>query len=172
MIEELVKPVRAKKAVKPPKEVAVEYGRKDVSSLKNEAILPYSDDSVDEFRITNVIEFLNPVDRIHLVNEIYRTLKSDSKAYISCHYWCASKAFGDLAVQWPPVSESWIFHLNKEWREKNNPYDDSYTCDFDHTWGYGMHHSILSRNQEYQQHAIIFWKEAAQDLMATLIKNR
>jgi hypothetical protein len=29
----------------------------------------------------------------------------------------------------------------------------------------------VSRNQEYQSHALTFWKEAAQDMIATLTKT-
>ena len=58
----------------------------------------------------------------------------------------------------------------KKWREENQG-DTRLTCDFSCTWGYGMHHTLISRNQEYQMQAIQFWKEAAQDLIATFTKN-
>jgi hypothetical protein len=78
----------------------------------------------------------------------------------------------DVRVQFPPVSEGWFATLNKAWREGQNCVDQSgYTCDFDHTLGYGLHPQIVARNQEYQQNAVTFWKEAAQDLCATLIKK-
>lgn len=150
------------------KDVKVEITRDDYDKI----IQPwkYKDNSVDEIGIINTIEYLTPEQRIHFVNELFRVLKSGSKAIIVTPYWSSSKAMGNMLYHWPPIVETWYFSLNREWRAKNNP-DERYTCDFDATWGYGMHQLIQSRNQEYQQHAIIFWKEAAQDLMATLIKR-
>jgi hypothetical protein len=111
------------------------------------------------------------MDRVHFANELYRVMKPDSKATIIVPYWASCRAYGDVSHCWPPVSEAWFFHLNKAWRENENYIDLPYTCNFDHTLGYAMHPGIINRNQEYQQHAITFWKEAAQDLCASLIKR-
>jgi hypothetical protein len=46
-----------------------------------------------------------------------------------------------------------------------------YTCDFDATWGFGMHPEVASRNQEYQQFAMTFYTEAVQDVVVTLVKR-
>jgi predicted SAM-dependent methyltransferase len=162
----VAKKVKVPKEVKP---VTLEIARQNYAEIVGQK-LKQKDNSVDELGVINTIEYLKPEERILFINELHRILKSGGKAMIVTPYWASSKAYGDLNFQWPPVVESWYFSLNREWREKNNP-DERYTCDFDHTWGYGMHQLIQSRNQEYQQHAIIFWKEAAQDLMATLIKR-
>jgi hypothetical protein len=45
-----------------------------------------------------------------------------------------------------------------------------YTCDFAATWGYSLHPSIQHRNTEYQTFALSNYKEAAQDIIATLTK--
>ena len=50
-----------------------------------------------------------------------------------------------------------------------NPY--GLNCDFEAYWDYNRHPAITPRNQEYQQHALSFWKEAAQDIVATLVKR-
>lgn len=50
----------------------------------------------------------------------------------------------------------------------NNP--NGYSCNFQCTWGFSLHPHLLTRNQEYQQHALQFWKESAQDIIATLTK--
>jgi hypothetical protein len=77
---------------------------------------------------------------------------------------------------WPPVSEMFFYYLSRDWRKANAPHDDiehnpkGYSCNFAATWSYSLHPSLTIRNAEYQQHAIGFWKEAAQDLIATLVK--
>jgi transcription-repair coupling factor (superfamily II helicase) len=150
--------------------IKIEFIRDSVESIKNSE-WQYAENSVDEINVLHVVEYLTADERINFVNKCFDTLKSGGKMSIISPYWCTSKTFGDLAMQWPPVSEAWYPHLSAEWRTKNNPLEKRYTCDFDGTWGYGMHPMIQTRNQEYQQHAIIFWKEAAQDLIATLIKK-
>jgi hypothetical protein len=86
-------------------------------------------------------------------------------------HWASCRAYGDLTHQWPPVSEFWFYYLGKDWRAANAPHNDGYTCDFDATWGYTLHQEIAARNQEYQIHAMNFFKEAAQDIVATLTKK-
>lgn len=127
--------------------------------------------SVEEVQVANVIQFLARKDRIHFVNELYRVLKKGGKAQIMTPHWCASKAYADLMFEFPPVSEGWYAHLNKEWREANAPWGTAYKCDFDGTSGYTLHPAVAPRNQEYQSNAVTFWKEAAQDMVTTLIKR-
>ena len=132
---------------------------------------PWKAGSVDEINASHLLQYFTVRERIHFVHELYRVLKTGGKATVITPYWAACKAYGDLTGASPPISEAWYFRLNKAWREQQN-YDDpdGYTCNFDHSLGYGMHHTIAVRNAEYQQHAISFWKEAAQDLCATLVK--
>ena len=132
---------------------------------------PWKASSVDEVQMYHLMQFLTPAERVHVMHELYRVLKVGGKAQVITPFWCASKAYGDATAYYPPISEAWYFRLNKAWREQQN-YDDpdGYTCNFDHTLGYGMHQSIAARNQEYQQHALTFWKDAAQDLIANLTK--
>ncbi len=132
---------------------------------------PQASNSVAEVSIINLVQFLTPAERIHFVNELHRVLMSGARAELSVPHWASSRAYGDLAFQSPPVSESWLHHLNADWRAANAPWGKDYTCDFIPGCGYGMHPDIVSRNQEYQMHALTFWKEAAQDMVATLTKK-
>jgi len=133
---------------------------------------PWKKDSVDEVNANYLVQYFTPTERVHFANELYRVLRVGAKAIIHTPYWAAAKAYGDVQVQWPPVSEAWYLTLSKAWREAQNYVDRSgYACDFDFTLGYGLHPQIIPRNQEYQQHAVTFWKEAAQDLCATLIRR-
>jgi hypothetical protein len=59
----------------------------------------------------------------------------------------------------------------KPWREQQNYVEQAgYTCNFDVGIGYGMHASILTRHEEFQINALTYYKEAAQDLIATITK--
>jgi hypothetical protein len=132
---------------------------------------PWKDGSVEEAHASHFIEHLDATQRIHFVNELYRVLVPGAKCQIIVPSWSSCRAYGDLTHQWPPVSEFWFYYLSKDWRAQNAPHNDFYQCDFDVTWGYGLHQLLLSRNQEYQSHALQFWKEAAQDIVATFAKK-
>ena len=132
---------------------------------------PYEDNSVDEVHCSHMIEHLTAPERIHFINELYRVLKPNAKATIIAPHWASCRAYGDLTHQWPPVSEFWFYYLSKEWRATNAPHS-TYNEDvnFEATWGYSMNPTIIVRNPEYQQYAMANFKEAIQDLYATLHK--
>lgn len=132
---------------------------------------PWKDGSVEEAHCSHFVEHLTAPERIHFVNELYRVLKPDGKCQLIVPSWSSCRAYGDLTHQWPPVSEFWFYYLDKSWREQNAPHNDGYKCNFLATWGYSLHPHLQPRNQEYQQHALQFWKEAAQDIICTLTKT-
>jgi SAM-dependent methyltransferase len=137
---------------------------------------PWANDSVAEVHCSHTLEHFERLDRIHFANELYRVLAPGGKASIIVPHWNSNRAYGDMTHCWPPVSEMWFYYLSKDWRKGNAPHDDiefnpkGYTCNFQCTWSYSVHPSLTIRNAEYQQHAIQFWKEACQDIMATLVK--
>jgi hypothetical protein len=69
-----------------------------------------------------------------------------------------------------------FYYLSKEWRATQAPHTDKqwnkdgYDCDFAATWGYSFTPELSNRNQEYIQFALSNYKEAAQDLHATITK--
>lgn len=132
---------------------------------------PWGDDSVEEAHCSHFVEHLTAEERIHFVNELYRVLIPGGKCLLITPHWASNRAYGDLTHKWPPVCEFWFYYLSKEWRAQSAPHNDFYTCDFEITWGYALHQLITTRNPEYQQHALTFWKEAAQDTIATLVKK-
>ena len=132
---------------------------------------PWDNDSVEEVYTSHFVEHLTSEQRIHFVNELYRVLIPGGKCLLITPHWASCRAYGDLTHKWPPVSEFWFYYLSKEWRAVNAPHNDGYACDFEVTWAYTMHPSLVSRNQEYQMQALGFWKEAAQDTIATLTKR-
>lgn len=148
---------------------------KIVTDLMNE--WPWGASSVTEVHMSHVLEHFTGVQRVHIFNELYRVLIPGGKATIITPHWASNRAYGDFTHQWPPVAEMLYYYLSKEWRKGNAPDNDiewnpeGYTCDFEATWGYGMRQDLLSRNQEYQQFAMSNYKEACQDLHATLTKK-
>lgn len=132
---------------------------------------PWKDGSVDEAHCSHFIEHLDAEERIHFVNELYRVLKPGAKCQVITPHWASARAYGDLTHKWPPVAEFWFFYLAKTWRAANAPHNDAYTCDFEVTWGYAMHQAIAGRNQEFQTNALQWYKEAAQDTVATFTKR-
>jgi SAM-dependent methyltransferase len=139
--------------------------------------LPYEDNTVDEVHSSHFIEHLSATERIHFINELYRVMKPGAKATIIVPHFASGRAYGDPTHQWPPIGEFWFYYLKQDWRTANAPHTDiqhwaqGYRCDFDATWGYGIHPTLLTKNQEFQQFALNFYREAAQDIHATLVKR-
>lgn len=144
---------------------------------------PFEDNSVDEVWSSHTLEHFTGLQRVHFVNELYRIMKVGAKATIICPHWASCRAYGDPTHQWPPISEFWFYYLSREWRlgvdGKNAQaphtdkkyWADGYDCDFEATWGYSIHPSVQVRNQEYQEFAVNFYKEAVQDICATLTRR-
>jgi len=132
---------------------------------------PWEDGTVDEIHASHFLEHLDGPERVHFANEAYRVLKPGAKCVIVCPHWASCRAYGDVTHKWPPVSEFWPFYLDREWRAVNAPHNDGYTCDFTHGSGPGLEAQILTRNQEFQQFAARYFKEACQDIHIHLTKR-
>jgi len=149
------------------------HGGKGILKVDLRKRWPWKSKSVDEVHCDYLLQYFNAAERVHFMQELYRVLKPEGKAVIIVPYWCAHKAYMDAGIAWPPISEGWFQTLAKPWREGQNYQDVSgLDCDFDSVLGYGMHPLITERNLEYQQHAVGFYKEAAQDLYATLTPRK
>lgn len=139
--------------------------------------LPFGDGTVEEAHASHFIEHLTQTERCQLMNELYRVMKPGAKMAMIVPHWGSTRAYGDPTHQWPPISEMWFYYLSKAWRDQNAPHTDKanwpqgYDCNFEATWGYSLHQSLLVRNQEYQQFALNHYREAAQDIHATLTRR-
>lgn len=132
---------------------------------------PWKTSSVHEVHSSHFVEHLQADERIHFVNELYRILVPGGSAKIITPHWASSRAYGDLTHAWPPVSEFWFFYLSKQWRADNAPHNDAYTCDFvAPTFGYTINPALGPKNEDYRNFAMAWYKEAAQDIVATLVK--
>jgi len=138
---------------------------------------PFEDDSIEEIYCSHFLEHLTGGQRVAFMNELFRIMRPGAKATIITPHWASNRAYGDFTHQWPPVSEMFFYYLSREWRQTQAPHTDKkwnpdgYSCDFAATWGYSMGQDLLVRNQDYQQFALMNYKEAAQDIFATLIKT-
>jgi hypothetical protein len=141
---------------------------------------PFKDGSVSEAHCSHVIEHLTNFhgqwERVHFFNELYRVLAKGASCQLVFPHWASNRYYGDPTHK-EPFSEMGFYYLSQEWRTTQAPHTDrahnpdGYVCDFEATWGYSLHQGLVSRNTEYQQHALAYWKEAAQDIMATLTKR-
>lgn len=141
---------------------------------------PWEDNTVDEVHASHFVEHLEADERIHFVNELHRVLKDpvydrgqivSGKCTVIVPHWSSQRAYGDLTHKWPPVSEFWFYYLDKDWRAVNAPHNQDYKCNLAVTWGYSMHPAIQSRNTEYQQFSMQWYKEACSDLIATITRK-
>lgn len=135
---------------------------------------PWPDNSIEEAHSSHCIEHFDAMERVHFLNELYRVLKPGAKCTLIAPHWSSCRAYGDPTHKWPPVSEFAFFYWKKDWRMANAPHTDAsnlkggFTCNFDVTWGYSLEPGVAQRNQEYQQYAMTYLKEACQDCIATL----
>lgn len=137
---------------------------------------PFEDESVEEVHCSHFLEHLTAEERVAFFNELYRVMKPDAKATFITPHWCSNRAYGDMTHKWPAVSEMFYHYLYKDWRTVNAPHLDSeynkkgFKCNFTFTAGHSFGPELSARNQEYVLFALQNYKEAAQDLIATIIK--
>lgn len=132
---------------------------------------PWPNDSVDEVWCSHFLEHLEAAERVHFFNELHRVLRKGGKATITTPHWASCRAYGDLTHKWPPVTEFFWPYLNAAWRDVNAPHSEL-TCDFDTGYGYTMRADLVARNDEYRTYALANFKEAAQDMQATVIARK
>ena len=147
-----------------------------VCNLGNEK-WPWANNSISEVYCSHFLEHLDAMERVYFWNELYRVLKKGCGGKIITPYWASARAYGDPTHKWPPVAEWAYYYINKDWRKANAPHTDvefvkwGFNCDFDAVGGYGMHQALLTRSPEYQNFAIQWYKEGAQDLHMNITKK-
>lgn len=135
---------------------------------------PWKDGSVIEAHSSHFLEHLTAKERVGFCNELYRILAPGATCTLVVPHWASCRAYGDPTHVWPPVSEFWFYYLSKDWRTQFAPHTDisvwpeGFACDLEATWGYSFHQSLQPKNEEYKRFALENYKEAAQDIIATL----
>ena len=147
-----------------------DYGQKFVWDVLNG--LPFDNESIDEVYSRHFLIYLtnygNKFERVKFFNELYRVMKQESTATIIVPSWNSS-SYGNPEFQ-EPLYEGSLFYLRNKWREENSKETTIYTCDFDATWGYNLHPSIVNRNMEFQQFAVSSYCNATLDIIINLKK--
>lgn len=139
--------------------------------------LPFADGTVEAAHASHFMEHLTAVERCQLMNELYRVMRPGAQMTMLVPHWGSHRAYGDPTHQWPPIGEMWFYYIKRDWRLSQAPHTDKsnwplgYDCDFEATWGYTLHPNLLTRNGEFQQFAINFYREAIQDITATLTRR-
>ncbi len=139
--------------------------------------LPFDDGVVEEVHASHFVEHLTATERCHLMNELHRVMAPGAKMTMIVPHWGSNRAYGDPTHQWPPIGEMWFNYLKRDWRKEQAPHTDKsnwpegYDCDFEATWGYSMHPTLHTRNAEFQQFALNFYREGPQDIHATLTRR-
>lgn len=138
----------------------------------------FQPDVIEEAHASHFVEHLTADERVVFFNGLWRAMKPGAQATVIVPHWASNRAYGDPTHQWPPVSEMGFLYLDRQWRQKEAPHTDvkhwpkGYSCDFTATWGYSLNPALAGRNPEFQQFAINFYKEAAQDIHATLTARK
>lgn len=137
---------------------------------------PWANESVAEAHSSHFLEHLTSPERIHFMNELHRVLVPGGKCKIIVPIWSSSRAYGDPTHQWPPIGEMTFLYFSRDWRHKNAPHTDiawnpqGFKCDFELGAGYSIHQEFQNKSEVAQQFAVSFYKEAAQDIQATITK--
>lgn len=137
---------------------------------------PWEDDSVTEIHASHFLEHFDPLDRCHIVNEMWRVLKVGGTVTIICPHWSSCRAYGDPTHKWPPMGEFWFNYVNKNWRSTQAPHTDAdnvpgmYRCNFAGTQGSNMHPEVALMADEKRNHFLTWCKEASQDILINLTK--
>jgi SAM-dependent methyltransferase len=135
---------------------------------------PWHDNTVDEALMSHALEHFTGLQRVHIFNELYRVLKPGGFATIITPHWCSTRAYGDFTHVWPPVSEFLYSYLSKQWRTANAPDTDiewnpaGYNCDFEADVRYSLHPQISALDESSRNNAILFYKEACQDMVVAI----
>lgn len=136
----------------------------------------FEDGSIEEVHCSHFLEHLTQEERVKFFNELSRVMRQGAKATIITPHWASNRAYGDPTHKWPAVSEMMFYYLKQDWRDTQAPHTDikwnelGYSCNFDAVWGYSFSPDLAVRNQEYVQFALQNYKEAAQDIHATITK--
>jgi hypothetical protein len=145
---------------------------------------PWKDDSVDEVYSQQFVEHLEPYDRIHFFNELWRVLKVGAKATLVTPYWSSMRATQDMTHKWPPLSEASYAYYDESWRclnglshervypscrcDKRGP--RSYECNFSFMGGHGFAPDIAIKSEEARAMHSRHYNNSVNDLWCTVTK--
>jgi SAM-dependent methyltransferase len=141
---------------------------------------PFEDNSVHEVHCSHFFEHLHcnedKPERVQFCNELYRILVPGGKATIITPHWSSCRAYGDFTHADKPVSEFFWLYLSREWRAREAPDTDiawnekGFSCDFHVVAGHTVRPELRVKSDQTQQFAATHYKDAIEDMFATLTK--
>ena len=132
--------------------------------------LPFKDGEINEVYSRHLLPCLTKAEINEFFNELYRVMEDGASFTLILPAWNANGGYGHPHFI-TEIREGFFYFLSKEWRETNAPEVTELNCNFETTWGYNMHPSIVSRNTEYQQFALANYCNSALDIVCTLKKK-
>lgn len=142
---------------------------------------PWADNSVSEAHSSHFLEHLTNLndrwERVTFFNELYRVMIPGGKCSLIFPHWASTRYYGDPTHK-EPFSEMGFYYLDPVWRAANAPHADikhnpnGYSCHWACTWSYSLHAEMAMKSQEMQQYALQWYKEAAQDIIASMTATK
>lgn len=147
---------------------------------------PWADQSVSEVWCSHFVEHLEPHERCHFFNELYRILKPNRRengrdvegfATIVVPHWGSCRAYGDPTHRWPPMGEMFWYYLCEDWRLSQAPHTDKrhweqgYNCHLECRWGNSWNPAIAARNEEWKAFAALHYREAIHDMQCVVTRK-
>lgn len=141
---------------------------------------PWADASVSSAHCSHFLEHLTNLndkwERVTFFNELYRVMVPGGQCTLILPHWASNRYYGDPTHK-EPFSEFGFYYLDPDWRALNAPHADikhhpnGYSCNWGCIWSYNMHPEVMKKNAEYVQYAMTWYKEACQDITATMTKR-
>ena len=126
----------------------LDFTTKDLDKL-NTKRWKWDDNSVEEFKCVDVLQYIPGKMRANFMDELYRVLVPEGKATIICAYYSSAMAVADPFVEWPPICEQSFLYFLKQWRTENQITYPIH-CNFEWGYGYPMPPELAGRSQEVQ----------------------
>ena len=130
---------------------------------------PWGDNSVEEAHSSHFVEHLDPFERKHFVEQLWRVMAIGAQAQITVPYAFSERAYGDLTHKWPPLVGFWFFYLDADWCAANSAHH-TYAANFKVLWGHSVRPDLAARSAEFQQEALAKELNASMDMGATFTK--
>lgn len=140
---------------------------------------PFSNDSVDEFRASHVMEHFWGEEQIKIIDEAFRCLKFGSIFTIIVPWWNSARMWQDPTHKSPFPPEK-CHYFNKGWRDGNGLSHYGITSDFDFEYSCGISDphpatgikGYVNTTREAQLFALYYYANVGSDATMILRKNK
>lgn len=127
-------------------------------------------ESVSELACIGVFEFVPGPMRGKFMDEVFRVLIPDGKAFFKVPYWSSTSAYQDYMIAQPPLTEASFCYFNKIQRDAIGLKRDI-VCNFDVGFGYDVPPDIASKSDETRSFNLKYYTNVIQALNITMTKK-